>query len=114
GADVFLRELALVRNIEYTSKESFETVDSFAENFRIVRLSELWGKYKQTNDRSRNDREMNDRLILINIVEDAYIAAQKAPVNIAPVGEERKRSVLDTFHKSELVNLLGRLKGKPP
>ena len=112
GLDAFLREVLMVGRIQYPATTTFQTENNFGrDNIEIKRLSELWGRY--ISPATQSDKVSSDDLILINTRDDAYIACQHVPAQDAIQDNVPRTKVLERFHKSELLNLLSRLNGKP-
>jgi hypothetical protein len=113
GLDAFLRQVALAGRVSYPSGDIIESTHGLnRDNIVLTRPSRFWGAYLPPNALTNNLE--SDDLIIMNIVEDAYIACQTVNFDGAPENEEEKlKKILERFYKSELVNLLGRLGGNP-
>jgi hypothetical protein len=115
GLDAFLREFALAGRVQYPPGKTIESNNGNRQNIILKRPSDLWASYISPTNVG-NKTEIDD-LIMVNVVEDAYIAYQHEFLNGDDLAAEaRQKIVLDRFYKSELVNLMGRLKANtlPP
>jgi hypothetical protein len=113
GLDVFLREMALASRLQYPASAVIKNDIINDGTIKIQRPApaELWGVYTSSGQQTANVE--SDLLILVNVREDAYISCQssvKEALDDDP--EALEKQALARFHKSELVNLLGRTKGK--
>jgi hypothetical protein len=112
GLDAFLRELALAGRLQYPAGNKIESPPGNNDNIEFTRQSKLWASYLSPGNLTNNIQ--SDDLIMINVVEDAYIAYQNVSLELnEAAAEDLQRKALERFHKSELVNLLGRSKGSP-
>ena len=107
--DVFLRDLVLAQAVENSEDDLIQSNNSLTDNVEIRRPSRLWTKLKSGVLRSENNSR--DMLILVDIVEDAYIGCMAAPLDGDEKIEDRERKVLEPVYKSELMSLLSRLRG---
>ncbi len=112
GLDSFLRQLSMASRVKYPAADNIESTHSDArDNYSIDRPApkSLWGAYISPTVLPSNLD--SDDLIMVNIVEDTYIACQVVIFEQGrPETEEDKlKQVLKRLAKSELVNLLGRL-----
>jgi hypothetical protein len=112
--DVLLREFEWAGRLDYTSAEAPSPVlrkpISFRGDISLTLPSSLWGECQLKDVR----RERSDSLLLVNIWEDAQLGCQTIELG----GDERdwesaRGKALERFYKSDLVNLVGRLHGKP-
>lgn len=113
GLDALIRQLALASRVQYPADKIItSTHGGKRDDVELTRPSNLWGSYISPTVLPNNVE--SDDLILINIDEDAYIACQTVNFEGAQDNEDEKLdNILKRFYKSELVNLLGRLNGKP-
>jgi hypothetical protein len=71
----------------------------------------LWGRYVSPNQPGGIDP---DDLIMVNIWEDAFIACQTVPNDGGAANEEEiTKKALDKLVKSELIDVIFRLKNRP-
>jgi hypothetical protein len=111
GLDVFLREMALASRLKYSARALIENEITNGK-IKIERPApvESWAEYLGSGQQTANVE--SDLLILVNVREDAYISCQSSDREFAADPEALEKTALERFHKSELVNLLGKTKGK--
>ena len=113
GLDLFLREFKYAGRVNWPKIKQIEaaginepvTMDRPGERW------ESWGGYITQSNHTQN--VLPDDLIMVNVAEDAYIAGQHIFPDAADKADEKKAKVLERFKKSELVNLVGGLDGRP-
>jgi hypothetical protein len=111
GLDVFLRELALASHLKYRFEDpkKIEIVNGQIEIDR-PEPAESWARYTPSGQQTANFE--SDLLILVNVREDAYISCQGTDADFLDDPEALEKRALERFHKSELVNLLSKTRGK--
>jgi hypothetical protein len=111
GLDVFLREMALASRLKYSARALIENEITNGK-IKIERPApvESWAEYLGSGQQTANVE--SDLLILVNVREDAYISCQSSDRDFLADPEALEKAALERFHKSELVNLLGKTKGK--
>jgi hypothetical protein len=115
GLDAYLgsglREMAFAGQIQYPADATVETNQRVHTNIMLTRHSSRWGVYLSPADLTDNIDPTD--LILVNVTEDAFIAYQNFfPDAAIDDPEEKIKKVLEKFYRSELVQLIGRLKGR--
>ncbi len=111
GVDQLLRDLAFASRLDY------QTTDGFFDNPEKLSLKRPkvdatdWARWISPTNLSTNIEP--DPLILVNTRSDAYITCFTATDVNFDAQEEKQKKVLERFYKTELVNLLGRLRGEP-
>ena len=109
GLDVFLREMALASRLKYPASDLIKNDIANGEiEIRRPAPVELWAEYAGSGQQTVE----SDLLILVNVREDAYISCQSSDRDFLADPEALEKAALERFHKSELVNLLGKTKGK--
>lgn len=111
GVDVFLRELAFAGRIQYSNNEFAASTHTQRGNIKLKRPTPptQWASYLSRAAQLKNFD--NDDLILVNVRENAFIACQTVNFNEAAEDEaDLLKKVLVRFHRSELVDLIGRLR----
>jgi hypothetical protein len=108
GLDVFLREMALASRLKYSASALIENeITNGKIKIRRPAPVESWAEYLGSGQETASDL-----LILVNVREDAYISCQSSDRDFLADPEALEKAALERFHKSELVNLLGKTKGK--
>ncbi|MBI3822640.1 MAG: DUF4190 domain-containing protein [Planctomycetes bacterium] len=112
GIDQLLRELAYAGRIQYSTNPHAVTTHTQKANIKLERPARNWATLiSRTNSPKNFDI---DDLIILNIREDAFIACQWIALDDPATDEEDLlKKVLARFHRSELVNVLGRLNDTP-
>jgi hypothetical protein len=114
GIDVILRELAMTSSLDYVTTEGdiFST-QAQGDNVDIKRPSPSWGRYKSSMAANPNNAQQAEDvlMLLVNVPEDAYIACLSIDLAGDEKTEERQKKVLERLCKSEVINVVGRLRG---
>jgi hypothetical protein len=110
GLDTLLRDLAYASRIQYSGSKTVDTRRNNDVNITLNVPPGKWGIYLQPETLPNN--LVNDDLILINVHEDAFIGVQTLLLDGGEDDDEKQKKVLERFYRSELVNLMGRLRRK--
>lgn len=114
GIDAYARWMIYGPRTVVTPGEFIEGNAQFRDNVSIKKPNADWRQYNPpSNAGGGNANITTDDLIIVNINEDAFIAAQTLDAGEANDGESREKKALERFCRSELVNLLGKLRGVP-
>jgi hypothetical protein len=114
GIDTPLREMIFASHVDYPTTNEIQSPPSPVNvTIEIKRPvdSGPWGKYISGSSQSVPNK---DTLIIVSVPDDAQIVciAENPDGFRGENADDRKKKVLERFYKSELVNLLGRLKGR--
>jgi Domain of unknown function (DUF4190) len=105
GLDEFLREFSYLGRISYSAND----IEGRGGDIRIARPTA--GRWASLETQSQNTV---DDLIAVNVAADAFISCQHTARGLFDDDETIQKNVLEQLGKSELVNMLGRLNGRPP
>jgi hypothetical protein len=112
GIDSVLRYAALSPRVQFPDGNDIQNNTGGGDNnITLTRQSTLWGRYVSPNQPGGIDP---DDLIMVNIWEDAFIACQTVPNDGGAANEEEiTKKALDKLVKSELIDVIFRLKNRP-
>lgn len=105
GVDQLLREFMYAGRLEWTSGPRIR----IPEKIDIKRL-DGWARWTGTNLRTN---ENSDILILVNPTDDAFLSCLSLLDVKEDDADEKRKRVIEHLSKSEVVSLMGRLRGAP-